>query len=376
MLPLTLLLLSSSLFSSAVGAEDSFGQGCSVNNNRLQVGTYQFAGDCDPETFCAPNSTCAFKGCRRDVFPFGYAQGADLPPLCDPTQFCPDEGDACQDLLPVDSPCQLNRDDECVGPDNWRDLADDKFGLNVNGSVCLNFQCMWANVTVGLPCKVENTAYIIYGANNQESIDIVSRSNCAKDLYCDSQQLVCIEKKAAGASCDADKECQSMNCLPNQTCGEEIDAAAHVGTWVYIVVGIGIFGGMFGTLIALFFLHGKQRDREREKRLQYWREQNAFRQNILQMRDTARASLLSLPMGGGLNTNGTNSNRSTLYSRDGGFGPDDSNYPILPQQGAKGSGLRYQQYAAESSEVDSYDGGYMHEPSQQEGMRYRSGQAF
>lgn len=30
---------------------------------------------------------------------------------------------------------------------------------------------------------------------------------------------------------------------------------------------------MFGTLFGLFFFHRKQRDQEREKRLQYWREQ-------------------------------------------------------------------------------------------------------
>lgn len=32
----------------------------------------------------------------------------------------------------------------------------------------------WANVTLGLPCVVENTAYISYGATD-EYIDIVSR---------------------------------------------------------------------------------------------------------------------------------------------------------------------------------------------------------
>lgn len=61
--------------------------------------------------------------------------------------------------------------------------------------------------------------------------------------------------------------------------------------WVYAIVGISIFGGeclpsasesrsfevlflgMFATLFGLFFLHGKQREVEREKRMQYWREQ-------------------------------------------------------------------------------------------------------
>jgi hypothetical protein len=31
--------------------------------------------------------------------------------------------------------------------------------------------------------------------------------------------------------------------------------------------------GMFATLITLFLIHRRQRDEEREKRVQYWREQ-------------------------------------------------------------------------------------------------------
>ena len=30
---------------------------------------------------------------------------------------------------------------------------------------------------------------------------------------------------------------------------------------------------MIGTLVFLFIVHGRQRESEREKRLQYWREQ-------------------------------------------------------------------------------------------------------
>ena len=82
------------------------------------------------------------------------------------------------------------------------------------------------------------------------------------------------------------------------------------------------------------------------------------------MRDTARASLLSLPTGA--NGSGSNSARSTLYSRDGGS--DESNMPMLQQgAGAKSSGLRHQQYA-ESFEGDDYDGAY-----ENEGMRHRGG---
>jgi hypothetical protein len=64
----------------------------------------------------------------------------------------------------------------------------------------------FANVTVGLPCVVENTAYIGY-AGTSEFIDIVSRGNCVNGLYCDAQQKVCVQAKVLGASCAADKEC-------------------------------------------------------------------------------------------------------------------------------------------------------------------------
>lgn len=176
MLPLTLLFSSSFLFSSALAGSVAKGGTCSQANNRLQIGTFQFDGDCDSTSFCSSSSVCEAKGCRRDQFPFGYPQDdANLPPFCPKGQFCPDEEDACQDLLTVGSACQLNRDDECEAPPNFKDIASNRFGQNHNGSVCLNFQCMWANVTVGLPCVVENTPYIAYGPNDQEFIDIVSR---------------------------------------------------------------------------------------------------------------------------------------------------------------------------------------------------------
>lgn len=64
----------------------------------------------------------------------------------------------------------------------------------------------------------------------------------------------------------------------------------HFPKWVYVIIGIGIFGGehkypvsyifahnvslgMIATLVFLFIVHGRQREDEREKRLQYWREQ-------------------------------------------------------------------------------------------------------
>ncbi|EPQ57503.1 hypothetical protein GLOTRDRAFT_137819 [Gloeophyllum trabeum ATCC 11539] len=329
-LPTTLLLFS---WYTAVNAGSARkGESCSQANSRLQVGTYQFYSDCDSVTYCSNAGTCELKGCRRDEFPYGYAQDdQSIPDLCPRGQFCPDEEDACQDLLPVGSPCQLNRDDQCEAPPNFVELRDESGrGLNHNGSVCLNNICMWANVTVGQQCVVENTAYIAYGANGQEFIDVVSRGNCKLGSYCDSQQLVCMQTKQLNEACNADKECESYNCLPSGKCGKPADASHHYAIWVYIIVCICIFGGMIGTLTGLFFMHGKQREQEREKRIQYWREQNAFRQNIIQLRETTRNSFLSYP---------NESPRNTVYSRDGSS-EGDSQMPML-HANKPGSNLRH-----------------------------------
>ncbi|KIJ67911.1 hypothetical protein HYDPIDRAFT_173663 [Hydnomerulius pinastri MD-312] len=341
LLPLTLVFSSYYLLVDAGG--QSKGQNCTLGDNRLQIGTYQFYSDCDTQTYCSQQGFCELKGCRKDQYPFGYAQNATLPDKCPSGQFCPDEGDACQPLLAVGSPCQLNRDDQCEPPPSSSALADPSYyGRNVNGSVCLNNVCMWANVTVGQPCQVENTAYIAY-AGNSEFIDVVSRGNCLLGSYCDSQQLVCMQMKDIGQACDADKECSTFNCQSNGVCGESADTPNEFGIWVYILVGVGIFGGMFATLVTLFLIHRRQRDQEREKRLQYWREQNAFRQNILQMRETARASILSLPGQG-------NSNRSTMYSR---AASEESSTPMMQHSATKASGLR--QYISDDGSV--YDEG-------------------
>ena len=111
LLPLTLLTFS--LTSLVRAGSVNYGQACSVDHQRLQVGTYQFMTDCDSMTFCNSSGLCDWRGCRRDEFPLGYDETKRaLPPRCDIGSFCPDEEDACQPVLAVDSPCQLNRDGE------------------------------------------------------------------------------------------------------------------------------------------------------------------------------------------------------------------------------------------------------------------------
>ncbi|KAG6820989.1 hypothetical protein H0H93_008618 [Arthromyces matolae] len=334
LVPLTFVLFSLNAIAHA-GSLNS-GDACSQAENRLQAGTYQFWDQCNSQTYCSSSGICQPKGCRKDEFPFGYQPGDKLPDKCSKGQFCPDEEDQCQDLLPVDSPCQLNRDDECEPPPNFKELADTTGrGLNVNGST-FSGTCRWANKTLGVNCTVENTAYIAYGANS-EFIDIVSRGDCHVGLYCDAAQRVCMNEKDLGAACTADKE-SVLYVFP---CVKVLKGSQM---FLLELSGLWCLRRMFGTLFALFFTHRKQRDEEREKRLQYWREQNAFHQNLLQMRETARASILSLPGNG-------NSARSTMYSRDGVF-TDDAQAPILQHAVPKASGLRHYLSDDASSEYD------------------------
>ncbi|TEB38191.1 hypothetical protein FA13DRAFT_1751902 [Coprinellus micaceus] len=299
-LPPTLVLLS--LIQHGFSGMNKAGEPCSVANNRLQEGTFQFWSECTSSNYCDEvENICKPKRCRRDDFPFGYEKGAHLPDKCKKGQFCPDEGTDCQEVLAVGSPCQLNRDE----------LADTTGrGLNVNGSVCLNNVCQY----------VENTPYTAYSLSG-EFINIVSRGNCRVGLYCDSATKQCRQNKALGEECTADKECDSMNCDANSKCAIAAATPHKFGIYAYVLVALGILAGMGGTLTGLYLSHRKQRDREREKRLQYWREQNAFHQNLMQMRDAARASIMDLPNG--------SSPRSDFRDL-----PDDS-------QGPKASGLRH-----------------------------------
>jgi hypothetical protein len=113
LLPFTLLL---SLWGPLVEAGNvTHGHACSIGNQKLEFGTYQFQTDCDATTFCNSSSLCDLKGCRKDEFPFGYNDTSNLPPRCDNGFFCPDEEDQCLQVLAVGSPCQFNRDGEWLG---------------------------------------------------------------------------------------------------------------------------------------------------------------------------------------------------------------------------------------------------------------------
>ncbi|KAF9515450.1 hypothetical protein BS47DRAFT_1391634 [Hydnum rufescens UP504] len=332
----------------------TFGQNCSQAAIKLAHGTYQLSSNCGPTMFCASNNTCAHKGCRRDEYPLGYKLD-HFPPKCSSSTFCPDEEDACLSLLPVGSPCQLNRDDECEPPPDASQLGGPR---NYNGSVCLNFQCMWANATLGSTCIVENVPYIVYDqATGSQYINIVSRDNCKNGMYCDSTQKLCVNELALGrvVLLTRSEWCTSDNCALSGQCGPSASASKHVSTWVYAVVCAGIVGSMLAILITLFMIHRRSRETEQEKRAQYWREQEAMRNNILSMREQARASLLSLPSQSGNVRGGY---------RDQDYPPLETSQTGMLYAAAKASGLRNKY--TDDTDADSMEEALVHPSSQDE----------
>lgn len=137
---------------------------CSPSNDHVDSSTHKFNSDCDDRSFCSPspsqtqskrnaNSTspatnptmtgsCTKRLCRKDEFPFGFAPGEVLPPLCTRGYFCPDNGAGCESILPVGSLCDMDRDYQCAGPKNWNLTASE---WNFNGSVCLQSTCTYVS---------------------------------------------------------------------------------------------------------------------------------------------------------------------------------------------------------------------------------------
>lgn len=51
-----------------------------------------------------------------------YGQNDILPPRCNIGEFCPDEEDYCEPLVPVGGACQLNRDGELYSACTLREI--------------------------------------------------------------------------------------------------------------------------------------------------------------------------------------------------------------------------------------------------------------
>ncbi|ODO03578.1 hypothetical protein L198_02426 [Cryptococcus wingfieldii CBS 7118] len=293
------LLALASLAAVASAAKSGWGEACSQANTHLDQANYQLVTDCDANTYCNSNNTCAWRGCRRNTYPYGYNDYSfdQLPPLCPTGEFCPDESDHCLTQVPVGSSCQKDRDDECAQPDNWNDLAGD---LNTNGSICLQYTCYYANMTVGQTCVNDNTAYTAYRDDGSAYAFIVSRDNCANGHYCDASDSLCYRGKAQGDTCSGNKECLSYNCADDGRCGKAADDVIHPPVWQYVLIGLGIFILIGAVMTTLWFVHRRVRNRNQAMLEQYYNEQIAYRQSIMSMTQ-AKQTLANLPPGHSMN---------------------------------------------------------------------------
>ena len=153
MRPLALLLALS--LAPQTSATSTPATACTPGHDHLDATTGRYSSDCDETSFCAPNAnangtvtgagvgtgTCQPRQCRRDEFPFGFANTTvPIPPLCPRGAFCPDEGSGCRPLAAVGTPCEAGRDEQCAPPEDWAELAG---RMNANGSLCLKSVCTY-----------------------------------------------------------------------------------------------------------------------------------------------------------------------------------------------------------------------------------------
>ncbi|KAJ6561771.1 hypothetical protein B0H19DRAFT_1209977 [Mycena capillaripes] len=255
---------------------------CSSDNNHLDPASKKFISDCSDQTFCSgrdiTNSTCIPRQCRRDEFPFGFAAGAVLPPLCPVGTFCPDEGSGCPPLVPVGRSCELNRDEQCTPPPSWKNLATTH---NFNGSICLHSVCMYANVTLGERCITDNTTYVDIGPSGQQIINTVTRDNCqSPQFYCNPTELLCEHTLPLGSPCQADPQCTSFNC-DSGTCANPPATPLQIPPWQCALAVAAIALVMVAICVLLTFAHKQHRlDRSRELR-DYYYQQISLRRSII-----------------------------------------------------------------------------------------------
>ncbi|KAH9914961.1 uncharacterized protein B0H18DRAFT_940343 [Fomitopsis serialis] len=265
------------------------GGACSTSNSRLDPSSHTFLSDCSDTAFCsvssnstsatvnstssttATNGTCQPRRCRRDEFPFGYGEDQPLPPLCSGGSFCPDDGSGCETLVGLGQACQMNRDDQCAPPPKWQSLASN---WNVNGSICLKSTCMYANVSLGHTCLLDDVTYIVDGPDGQQYSNTITRDNCQSPrLYCDRNSTQCVLTKSLGEECDTDRECQSHNCGTSGTCIDPPEMPLHVATWQYGVVALSVLLAMSATIIMLVLLHKRLRLKRYREIREYYDEQ-------------------------------------------------------------------------------------------------------
>ncbi|OCB88164.1 GroES-like protein [Sanghuangporus baumii] len=269
----TILVILLSVLQLVLGGSVTEGGACVLSNDKIDSSTHKFVSDCDDRAFCSPlspsrnsssslpyfkttsttvssNNTgfCTRRLCRKDEFPFGFASGEPfIPPSCPRNYFCPDNGSGCQPLLPVNAPCETDRDYQCSPPPKkWSLLASD---WNVNGSVCLRSTCI-------------------------------------------SKTLLCEKMKEFGEGCESDRECLSRYCSSSaRVCSEPPGMPAKVKPWQYVLTILSVLGAIIAICVFLALGHKRQRLERYYELLEYYHEQTSLRASIISLHAAAAKRL-------------------------------------------------------------------------------------
>ncbi|KAF8339642.1 uncharacterized protein EI90DRAFT_2907111 [Cantharellus anzutake] len=259
---------------------------CNPSANRVDPATHRWVSDCNSKTFC-DGELCQLKGCRTHELDSRYDQGDVLiPPLCPQGQFCPDAESHCQPVRGAGNHCELNRDDQCISPPNWQQSQS---SMNNGGAICLNFQCMFANVSLGQPCVMDTTLYLALSSTGRQLSNTIYRDNCmAPGLYCDLKSSTCAFAKLVGASCARDIECRSYNCGLRGLCEVPPGSPVELSPLTYSVILTLLFLGIVSVIVSLYFIHSRQRIKRQKEFKKYFREQTSFRDSIISLHSAAR----------------------------------------------------------------------------------------
>ncbi|KAF8181526.1 hypothetical protein BJ912DRAFT_1062099 [Pholiota molesta] len=192
---------------------------------------------------------------------------SELPPMCAPGQFCPDDGSGCRGQVGIGAVCELDRDDQCQPPPLEPGVKDAD-----NKAVCLNKVCMAATLPLGAPCIIENTTYVgdvnRGTAGGGQFTTVVIKHNClAPGLFCDPTPpdaditgSTCQPSKKLGERCRFDVECESTNCsTPGNRCAVPAETPTRVEPWQWVVTVLFIVASLTSAILVLLLIQRRRR---------------------------------------------------------------------------------------------------------------------
>lgn len=136
-------------------------------------------------------------------------------------------------------------------------------------------------------CIIDNTVYSGFLPDGSQFTDIVSRDNCATNLFCSSDSLLCELRLLVGSPCTSDSQCQSGNCDTSNLCVVPPETPQPVARYVLVLVPLGILSVMSLMVIGLWKCHQSARKRRSAMLHEYWTEQMAYRKSIMSMHSAA-----------------------------------------------------------------------------------------